>query len=756
MSHFPPWLQKPLRLPYHPRAYFGVFLSANLLLAYSPLGLSLKCFVGMAGILAPLALAFLTAPPSKGEIPGSGGPAAWPSWVWALALSLAAGLRLFWIPTLTAWPMWDDASWSYYSIGQAHDWHWRLFYSSESDPPLFFWTQALFYKLVPPSLASLWLFPALLSVLALAAGAWALRRWFPSSLSSYGILILAFGFWPLFVGSFSQMMVLFLAWEWLCLGLLGLGWGSKDARRRLWAAFGLGISLGLGFYIWIMALPVILVVAGVFLWDLRRSQPARGSFLPAFGLPLLVLALPIFLGILRNILAGHVRNYLLFSGAPSPGQALVSLSYPTALLWGCLDKSYFNFGPLWGGYLNPVFGAAFLLGAVEVYRLRRKVYFYGLAGLLALGLLPGIVSTTVEVMRILPLLPLVLALTAFGWNCWVVSLPLNWRGWGLVLSAVLAIGLDLYHLGGPYHQWAVPGAQSRDSKSPERYRAFQVLEQVQAREGPGLVLTEFVPDIFDQSLLVTSYPFNAARNPALDPQKTRWAAVLAAHCFEPYFQKHFPDVRSYPLYADLPALEGRLALFLFPLDDSDRPAVEKWLEAHRRIEGLFGLMPYHVPRADAAPAIRLMESSRDSFGGDSFLQCSYWDKLSDLQARDPRFTGGAFQSLEKGIGLCRSDPSLRWEEEYFWERLGKVFHDHGAGDPAAVDALRQSLGPDGDTPAFYKKLALCETNLGNYQDALWAVGQCRRLAPSDPSLGKMAEWLQARAQAEETKEKGNP
>ncbi len=636
--------------------------------------------------------------------------------------------------------MWDDALSSYYSIGQAQHWHWQLFYSSESDPPLFFWMLALFYRLFPPSLFSLWFFPGLLSILVLLAGYWACRRYFSKSLSFFCALILAFSFWPLFLGTFCQIMVLFTAWECLCLGLFALFLQSRPGKNRIFTALGLGLGLGSGLYVWILSIPVIFVLSVGALRKTLREKPGRWGPVLAFALPVLLLALPISLGIFRNVLAGHVQHYLIFSQPLSLHQLSVSFSYVTALLWGTVDKSYFNFGPLWGGFFNPILGAAFLLGIVEIFGNRRKFFFFGTVGLLALGLLPGVLSANVEVMRILPLLPLAVVVAAVGWRRWLLAFPKRRRIMALVLSASFSAGLDLCHLGFPYHQWAVPGAHSNDSKSPERYRAFQILDLVQAREGPGLILTEFVPNIFDQSLLISTYPFNAARNPALDPQKAHWAAVLADDSFRSYFARRFPRSQNYPLFDGLPALEGNLVLFLLPLDSQAAPVLQKWLEAHRQIQGLFGLMPYHIANPDYGPAVESLKSCRGSFQGDTFLESCYWEKLADLMDKIPQEE--AMQCLREEIRVCGLDPALRWRKGYFLERLGEDERDLKHDERQALLLFHSALQTGYESPKFYRYLAQLEMDQKNYRQALWDFQQCRRLEPQNPPPAALLQWLQ--------------
>jgi hypothetical protein len=664
--------QKQLSLTYDPQLFLWIFLAANSFLSYGPAGFQTKGWVGVMGIFLPWALALYIAKPLKAgtfQAAQQGFPAALPAWFWVGFWLLAAFLRLVWLKTLLVWPMWDDAACSYYSIGQMQQWHWKLFYSSESLPPLFFWLLSLFYRFFSPSLSALWLFPAVLSILALGTGYWACRRFFQGPFSFFFTFILAFSFWPLFVGSFCQIMVLFLVWELLCLGLFGWYLHSTLEKSKGLTALGLGLGLGLGFYIWVLALPVIALLTAGFLWAVWNEKSERFRVLAAFAVPLLLLALPVSVGIFHNLMGGHVHSYLISGQDLSSRQWLVSASYLTTLLWGPLDKSYFNFGPLWGGYFNPLLGSVFLLGLVELFRFQRKIIFFGALGLLGLGVLPGVVSKTSEMMRILPILPLAVALAALGWMRWVLSFSKNRRIMALSLSAILSLGLDLYHLGGPYHQWAVPLQYSAGSKSPEHYKAYQIIESWRKDKGEGLVFSDFYYDVFDQSLFVTTYGFNAAANPRLDPSQARWAAVVVASWDRAELGKRFPDAAFYDLSEGIPGAEGRMWMALIPVTDGNRRTLILWTEVHREVQGLFAQYPYHIDNPSYRPILARLWDLYRQVPGDVFLRRCLMEKIVDCAS--------------KSVDLSEAQPLVDmpleelWAPDSFGDEYALVFHRMG-------------------------------------------------------------------------------
>lgn len=724
-----------------PRVYFIVFLVSNALLAYGHLSFLVKVWIGLMGVVLPLVLAFLNIRLLQKKRTDQEKSWQVPSWIWAGILFGSIFLRFYGLTSLPTWPMWDDADFAFYSLQLFEHWKWRLFFASTQVPPLFFWLQALFFKIIHPSLMSLWLFPALVSALSVPMAYWASRQFFTPFFSMLLTALVGFSFWPLYLEHFCLPVILLLEWQFLCLGLLGCYWKVQSVEKNRLPTWALGFGAAAGFYIGITWIPTFLILLGSVAWRAWVRKPRDFTGFYVF-LACQLAVLPLMRGFFANLFQGHLVCYLVFGAGASQNQWVISLSYLTALFWGSLDRSYFNFGPLWGGFLNPLLGSAFFVGILVL--IQRRLWFQILGLFLAglLFLLPGLVSTTLEMMRIFQILPLLLLVTAWGIESLLQKSPRPWRIPLFMVLLSSSFALDAYHLLGPYHQWAVPGPYSMDSKSPERYRAFQILDQVQSKEGPGLILTEFVPNIFDQSLLIATYPFNAARNHRLNPLKVRWAAVLADDSFRPYFSRHFPRCQSYPLFGGLPAVEGNLTLFLFPLDSSTWPFAEKWLEAHRQIQDLYGLMPYHTALFDYGPALQMLESCRPFFEGDLFLESFYWEKRTSLESQDRTFGQQIMQGLEKEIQVCGKDPALKRRQGFFWQRLGDSYEKLGQGDRLAVGAYSRAFQAGYESPHLYTQLLQAELRLGDYRRAFWALRQAWRLDPKNPPPSELVQWLQ--------------
>src|SRR5581483_4845025 len=163
---------------------FGILLNA--ILSWGPWDVWQRFWLFPLGLLVQLLWALWPTPPAKsGEKPVflKEGLSSF-NWKWALLIFLAAAvLRLYRLVSLPFWPVWDDANYSYFAIGLSEHWSWDFLIGHEKTMPLFTWLQALFFKVVEPSLFSMWLYPALLSLATVPLGYRAARFFFPRSFS---------------------------------------------------------------------------------------------------------------------------------------------------------------------------------------------------------------------------------------------------------------------------------------------------------------------------------------------------------------------------------------------------------------------------------------------------------------------------------------------------------------------------------------------------------------------------------------------
>lgn len=568
--------------------------------------------------------------------------------------------------------MWDDAANSFFSIQQCDHWHWHLWYTSEKCGPIGFWLRAIFYRFFPPSLFNMWLLQAFESSATLIVGYWASRQYVSKSLSFLFALILAFSFWPLYLGQFCSMEYLAVLWEFFCLGLFGLCLKSLSvglSRDKL--AVVLGFWLGLGYYIWVVAIPVIFILASGFLWTWARCPSKKLRTLAAFGVPLLLLSLPVGAQLFSNISSGHIHNYLVTNRSNFLSyQLVVSFSYLTVFLWGPIDKSYFNFGPLWGGFLNPFLGSAFLLGIIELFRFRRKPIFYWVVGIFLTCLLPGLLSNTSEMMRVLTTLPFCLILAALGLKKFLDNFSPQKRMAILTMILSCSMTLDFYHLWGPYHRWAVPDKDTAGSKSPEHFQAFQILEKLEQKNGAGLIFSDFYYNVFDQSLYVAAYGFNAAVNPKLDPSHAKWTAILLAPWDMDVIQHRFPSAVFYNVSEGLHRTrQGEMWMAVVPLSGKSGKAIIGWIDCYREIQGLFAEYPYNVSNPSYGKVLADLWKDYDHAPQEPFIRNSLMEKIIDASYQSSDISGAQ--------PLLSLPLKALWHPPFFNRRYALTFHRLG-------------------------------------------------------------------------------
>ncbi len=302
-------------------------------------------------------------------------------------------------------------------------------------------------------------------------------------------------------------------------------------------------------------------------------------------------------------------------------------------IWGYLSEIFwgnpmrgFGYGPLWGGFMNPISGALFFLGALELWRHRKlpAVKWFGVVFLLCL--VPGIASQGVEMMRVVSVLPFLLVAVAIGLNLVLLKVPKPWKGVLVGFLFFSSGGLDFYHLAVPYAKaWKPQGDIFKSVKSAESYHAYQILRDWEKNRGTGYLFLDFLSVPSDQTLTLATYPFNALLNPALKDQKPSWAAFLTNVNYRPFLERRFPGANWFTLGTDLMPLDGEWMLGIVPLEAKDREWLERWVGAQPFFHGVaVGL----YRQTEGKPRQELLEGISKSYSivqGDPFLESCYWE-----------------------------------------------------------------------------------------------------------------------------------
>jgi hypothetical protein len=221
----------------------------------------------------------------------------------------------------------------------------------------------------------------------------------------------------------------------------------------------------------------------------------------------------------------------------------------------------------------------------------------------------------------------------------------------------------------------------------EKFRAFQALEAMAGTEGPGLILTDFVPLKYGHSLSVAVHPFNAAENDRLDTTVCRWMGLVTEVHYVPFLKARFPEAKWYWFHPTPPSLEGGMALGIIPLGTQDRKWVDDWLEVHHSFHrlNLEAERGFNGPRY-FQKALEDTWELRPRVQGDRFLESVYWDWVAQFNfGSDPSIpTKILAEALGKGYPVAHSLERMSQQMAQVGDpKDATQFHQR------ALDALRQ-------------------------------------------------------------------
>ena len=618
-------VEKLLSLPFWRWGCLIPIFFSNAWLSYSSSPFPIKATVLLATWILPLCLMIflsLRMKLSTSEFLVSESlPAVSSLWLWVF-LAPAVAMRLWKLTTLFAWPVKDEGIFGYFAVRLTEKWNGSLIQGLNQLPTLFTWFQALEFKLLGVSLGTLWLFPALWSLLLLPLTWWACRQFFSRGLSFWILMAAAYGFWPLFLGRFSTQAIFMVDWEILSFFYLGF-YLRSEPTRKLWALGLLILVVGVGFYTY-LPWPLVAFMIGLALWDVKKSV-LNGLVRPiAFYVAVGLLAIPLLVSMF-----GHRLHYL--GHLWSVGQhhrfgdyAWLLGAYLTDLFWG-KQGATFHYGPIGEGFLNPLSGALFLLGFTTLFRLRPAVFSLWCMAAFALFGLPAVLSNDFEDMRVVQWIPLVAILIGLGLKDLSEGFAKGRRNWVLAGLLLFSASLDAYHLFVNYPRYTFSNPEYyAHHRSPEFYQAYEILRRADASSGPGLILLKFDPDPFDQTLFVATYGFNGAENPSLDPATEKWAAILVNIHELPYLRWQFPNGKWAWLSNGFHRMDGGLLLGILPVTGQTKDKLERWMEADQSLSELVYKVMERGVDQDQSQMLSLMDKAYPLFKGDRLLESRYW------------------------------------------------------------------------------------------------------------------------------------
>jgi 4-amino-4-deoxy-L-arabinose transferase-like glycosyltransferase len=667
-----------------PWIYFLVFFGVNVVLSTTTLPGALRGGAGLAGLVL-----FLIAVFRAWESKSSGQKSIYtqeglfpsPGWMIGGGLALALVLRFYRLETFFSWPTGDEAWNGNEALELSRHWTWKFFHTLGQAPPLPVWTSGVLFKLGLPPGVCLWFPSAVASALTVIAGTFAARLVFSRGFSLLCGALLAFSFWPLFIGRFAHQGIWLPLWVCVCFLLAGRFFKARPGSRGREAAL-LGLAAGLGSFTF-TPWPVVVCVLGavVFRETLmgRRKNPREFLALAIF----FILGLsPFLLAASREGFGEHLLKMGAWNGFSFHHQASILFHYLTALFWGAFDPGS-AYVPAGGGFLNPLLGSVFFLGLLVIVSLRKESWVKWFFAAFLVFLLPGLLSHGVETFRVAQVLPLLLFPAALGIGSLLLSLPSAKRIWFLVFFLSVSAVWDLNRL-------AEPG---RDPLlQPERSKAYQVLSTLSREQGPGWILTD-LDSANDGTLSVMTHPFNAAGNPALDPGKCRWLAVFVNVHYGPFLQKRFPEGRWFRPGPDRASLNGGGLLVILPITEGNGKALRRWRESHEVFQQA-DRQWFSQTDEKAGRVLAILERAAPLVQGDPFLESCYWDKRAFYEYQNADY--------EQHLRCYRMAVSRGYPTADLYYKLGLLFQVKGRFSEAREAFQRATRAPLDLTPARFE------------------------------------------------------
>src|ERR1700679_36188 len=251
-----------MKLYFRPWIYFCFFLISNTLLSYLPLAFEKKLWILAFGLLIPFLIAFWIIlekrfkEPSPEYVPIptlitiSKDPAP-PFSLWLIFIAFVLLTRLYKLDSIPSWLIGDEGQFATMAISVMNKWDWTLLWPPGRMEPLLIWLMGPFFRITPPSLTSLRLFTAIISITTVLLTYSCIRPFLPRSTSFIFAWFFAFSFWEFTFMRFCTPEDLINLFMILNLGCLGYFLKSKKPiYQQLWMTALIGCNI-FGFYSYI-------------------------------------------------------------------------------------------------------------------------------------------------------------------------------------------------------------------------------------------------------------------------------------------------------------------------------------------------------------------------------------------------------------------------------------------------------------------------------------------------------------------------
>lgn len=560
-------------------------------------------------------------------------------------------------------------------------WNWNFFYYYTQLPPLSFWGLGLFFKCFGVSLATFWAYPALWSTLTLPFTYLCARSFFSKSTSIVFSCLWAFSFWPIYLDRLCVGHGMLILWQLITFAILS----RFLTRLKTGPSIGLGVLLGLftsiGFYILFHAAIMVVFISIIVICSFYYHPSLTRKPLFAFLASLTLGSAPIIVVWLRfNHQNDYVHHLWAFNGSFNLlSQLIVIFQYISGLFWG--ENTYFySLRAFGGGFFNPWLDSLFLIGLIQSLKNWKKEINLCLIGGMVFSLLPAFLTGQVEMLRMVLVLPFILIFCALGLQSLLKDVSLEKSMASFLILLIIVAFSDFYRLEITYRDFwkADAGVSLRYTKSLERWKAYEILHEKSDNSGPGIIFTEFKPGIifaefdptlYDQTLTIATYPFNAARNPQLDYSKATWAGLITNVNYVPFLCHQIPSAKWFPLSIGLDASLENMALGIIPIGPETSKRIYGWLQMEKNLWPVTYAF-FQMPYGHLDPNIsKMLVQCRESINNDPFLESVLDEKqfIYDVSNHDQT---QALKDMQQALTLGYPAAHLYNDLGVLWFTLG--------------------------------------------------------------------------------------
>lgn len=632
--------------------YFFIFLTTNSFISYFPFPITAKLFLFLLGVAIPFILSAYSLVKYQvyAEVDFNDSILAGdkiPIIFWILLFLVVFFTRFAFLTQIPSWPLSDEGIVGNLALYPSTINHHLLMGLFQTEP-MFIWLLHFFYGFFPPSLFSIRLFPAILSVASIITAYWAARSFNCRVTSWLFALLYTVSFWSIMLSRSCFAHVFAQLVELLVVGLFVRYQKANIYKRKLLYLSLMGIFIGLGFYIvnyW-LTIAIALIVLMLSLPTFLKNEFLWRLF-PIF------LTISISFPILSERLGGINGSIWVDSYLFKENIFKTSFEYLISLFWVGLDSA--PFGPIWGGLFNSVSDSFIFLGVLKIIASKSMRTYWIFFVVLICGLLPGILTSFGNMFRINAVLPIIVLLETYG----VISLfildnqlrRLHYLKFAFFLFVSLL--LNLYHFAGPYSDIKKYSSE-KQWRNVQYFDAYQTLEQISKNSGPLNVFLGFNPDYENKLINITCYPFNALQNPSLSGSNPRWTALITDSQYAPYFLKNFPVMKYKVLNTDKTGIYDPkpFGIFIIPTSEIPIPMLKNWIivdEIYRNLD----FQVNNKRHFESWSSFITANSSLSIYSSqDRFLNTIYWEKIGFFKFLDGHFlqsTEAYRNAIQKGI-----------------------------------------------------------------------------------------------------------